>query len=86
MTTPEESIAAAFNARFTSFDIAIRPEDVVVGARRVIGHRGWHIRFRVDPDDGGFPSLEYYAVHRMTSDTHARIWADGHIEDRKSVV
>lgn len=30
--------------------------------------RGWKIRFRVDPDNLGSPSLEFYAVHRMMSD------------------
>jgi hypothetical protein len=46
----------------------------------VIASQGWRIVYRVDPDDGGFPSLEFYATHRMTSDSHVRIWADGHTE------
>lgn len=83
--TPQERIAEAFNARFARFQISIRPGDVKLGARRVIGERGWHIRLRVDPDDAGFPSLEYYATHRMTSDEHARIWADGHVESLDAI-
>ena len=83
--TPDERIAEAFNARFVHFEISIAPADVVLGARRVIGERGWHIRFRVDPDDAGMPSLEYYATHRMTSDEHVRIWADGHVESLDAI-
>jgi hypothetical protein len=80
MPTPEERIADAFNAHFANFDISVTPEEVVVGARRRIGERGWLITYRVDADDAGFPSLELYATHRMTNDTHLRIWADGHLE------
>jgi hypothetical protein len=83
--SPEQRIADRFNSAFQAFEIAIEAADVVLGARRLIRHRGWHIRFRVDPDDGGFPSLEYYAVHRMTNDTHVRIWADGHAEPLEAI-
>ena len=83
--SPEHRIAAAFNARFVQFEISIRPKDVVLGARRMIGERGWHIRLRVDPDDAGLPSLEYYATHRMTSDEHVRIRADGHVENLDAI-
>jgi hypothetical protein len=80
MSTPEERVADAFTAYFANFDIRIGPEDVAVGSRRTIGERGWRITYRVDPDDGGFPSLEFYATHRMTNDRHVRIWADGYLE------
>jgi hypothetical protein len=50
---------------------------VTLGSRREVGKRGWWIAYGVDPDDGGLPSLEFYAVHRMTNDSHVRIWADG---------
>lgn len=85
MTTPEERVADAFNAYFARFDIAIAPEDAAVGTRRAISGRGWRIRYRVDPDDAGVPCLEFYATHRMTSDTHVRIWADGHIDDLDAI-
>jgi hypothetical protein len=75
-----ERVAEAFNAYFANFDIRIRPEEVVPGSRRAIGKRGWRITYRVDPDDAGFPSLEFYATHRMTNDRHVRIWADGHVD------
>ncbi len=65
---------------FANFDIRIEPEDVRLGSRRRIGQRGWRIAYRIDPDDAGLPSLEFYATHRMTNDRHVRIWADGHVD------
>jgi len=78
--TPQERIARRFNSFFKGFSIRIEPEEVVLGARGQIGAGGWRITYRVDPDDGGFPSLEFYATHRMTDDSHYRIWADGYAE------
>ena len=78
--TPQERIARRFNSFFTSSGIRIKPKDVRLNARREIRKGGWRITYRVNPDDGGFPSLEFYASHRMTDDTHYRIWADGHTE------
>lgn len=77
---PEERIAAAFNGYFADFDILIDGGDVAVGSRRDLRKRGWWIAYRVLPDDAGFPSLEFYATHRMTDDRHVRIWADGCLE------
>jgi hypothetical protein len=85
MATPEERIADAFNGYFANFDIHLGPEDVAVGTHRSIVERGWLIIYRVDPDDGGFPVLEFYATHRMTNDSHVRIWADGHSEDLDAI-
>ena len=80
MPTPEERVAGAFNRYLANSDIHIGPEDVAVGTGRTIGERGWRITYRVDPDDAGSPTLEFYAPHRMTSDSHVRIGADGHLE------
>ena len=85
MPTPEERIADAFNRYFESFAIRIEPEDVEVGSHRSIVNRGWRIIYRVDPDDNGSPCLEFYATHRMTSDSHVRIWADGHTEELDAI-
>jgi hypothetical protein len=85
MVGPEERIAEAFNGYFANFDIRIAPGDVVVGSRQETRKRGWRIDFRVLPDDAGFPSLEFYATHRMTNDRHARIWADGHLEELDAI-
>ncbi len=85
MEGAEERIARVFDAQFRHFDILIAPEDVTLGAHRQIARQGWRIIYRVDPDDAGLPSLEYYATTRMTSDTHVRIWSDGHVEDLDAI-
>jgi hypothetical protein len=85
VATPQELIVEAFNGYFATFDIGIEAGDVTIGARREIRGRGWLIRYRVDADDAGAPSLEFYATHRMTDDTHVRIWADGHTEALEAI-
>jgi hypothetical protein len=83
--SPEELISEKFNAYFARFDIRIKPEDVTIGSHRMIGRQGWRIAYRVDPDDAGRPTLEFYATHRMTSDSRVRIWSDGHTEDLETI-
>jgi hypothetical protein len=85
MATPEQRIADAFNDYFANFDIRIEADDVTLGSRREIRDKGWCIRLKVDPDDAGSPSLEFYAGHRMTDDRHHRIWADGYVEDLDAI-
>jgi len=74
---PEDRIAESFNRYFQNSGIRITPRDVRVGTRRLIRQHGWGIAFRVIADDGGSPSLEFYAGHRLTDDRHVLIWADG---------
>ena len=85
MSTPEERIAETFNSSFVNFAIRIEAADVSVGRRREIVSHGWRIAFRVDADAAGSPSLEYYATHRMTSDSHVRIGADGREEQLDAI-
>ena len=74
----QRRIAASFNDYFDTFGISIAPQDVVIGNRRTIRHdSGWVITYRVDPDEAGAVSLEFYATHRRTNDRHVRITADG---------
>ena len=80
LPTAAERIAEAFNECFANFEIRIEAGDVVLGTRRQIHEQGWRVTYRVVPDDGGFPSLEFHSTHRMTGDRHARIWADGHVQ------
>jgi hypothetical protein len=84
-TSHQEAIAAAFNDHFRNFGIRIEPRDVVPGERRSLSHRGWRVSFRIDPDDSGAPALEFYATHRMTSDRHVRIWADGQSQQLEAI-
>jgi hypothetical protein len=77
---PEHRIANSFNAYFENFDVRIAAEEVVVGNRRTIRRDGWAITYRIDSDDAGMPSLEFYATHRMTNDRHVAITAGGQLE------
>ena len=93
MTSASERIATSFNRYFASFNVRIRPEDVVVGACGTVveqpSHRwprpSWCVNYRVDADDDGLPCLEFYATSRMTNDRHVRIRADGRGEELEAV-
>lgn len=85
MAAPEERIADAFNRYFANFNIRIEADEVSVGSRREIHARGWNITFLVLPDEEGSPSLEFYATHRMTNDSHVRIDADGQVEELDAI-
>lgn len=75
----QRRIVESFNAYFENFDVRIGADDVVVGSRKTIRKDGWAITFRIDADDAGRPSLEFYATHRMTNDRHVAIAADGQL-------
>jgi hypothetical protein len=85
VSTTQERIADAFNGYFANFGIRIETGDVRIGVLREIRGSGWLIRYRVVADDAGAPGLEFYATHRMTDDTHVRIWADGHTEELEAI-
>jgi hypothetical protein len=81
---PEQRVADAFHAYFVRLGIPtvrIGSEEVTLGRRRAWNEIGFWIAYRVDPDDGGFPSLELYVHHPMMDDWHARIWSDGYVEE-----
>ena len=52
----------------------------------LIVQRGWTIwpRFDIDPDNGR-KHLDVYSMHRMTSDSHFRWYADGETEDLPAI-
>jgi len=82
--TPEDHVARAFEAflsRIGLHAVRIDPEEVVLGRHRTWRELHMHIAYRVDPDDAGFPNLEFYAYDPMGDDHHGRIWADGHVEE-----
>lgn len=64
--TPRSESPGSFNRYFANFDTRVEPGEVRLGAHVTIRQQGWSIIYRVIADDGGFPSLEFYAVHRMT--------------------
>jgi hypothetical protein len=79
-----EKVEAAFNANFRHWDIRLPPEDVAARSRGKIVQRGWAIWYLFGSDDRG-EYLDYYASHRMTSDQHVRIHADGGTEDLPTI-
>jgi hypothetical protein len=81
----QKRIVDGFNAYFRKFGIRIPAADVMVGGHGRIAKRGWLIAYRIDPDDAGKPSLEFYATHRMTDDRHLRIRADGDFERLRTI-
>lgn len=81
-------IAESFNAYFANFEVRIAPEDVVDGAHNTIDDEtraAWVVTYRVDADDEGMPSLEFYATSRWTNDRHCRISASGEGEDLEAI-
>jgi hypothetical protein len=60
--------------------VRIEAEGVGLGSRAAWEEIGFWISYRVDPDDAGLPSLEVYVHSPWMDDWHARIWADGVLE------
>ena len=52
--------------------------------RGQIRQDGWSIRFIRGVEDGR-EYIEYYATHRMTSDSHVRIWENGETEELDAI-
>lgn len=71
-----DRIAAAFNAEFARWDIRLPTGAVEALRRGKIVRAGWAIWYLSGGDARG-EYLDYYASHRMTSDRHVRIRADG---------
>jgi len=82
---PLEKIESEFNAAFDSWDIRLPPEDIEHRRRGEILKGGWSIRYLFGSDERG-EYLDYYSVHRMTNDSHVRIYADGQIESLPAFV
>jgi hypothetical protein len=74
-----KKIEKRFNDVFSSWDIWLPEEDVANRRRGKIIEAGWAIWYQFDSDEKG-EYLDYYASHRMTSDRHVRIYANGNEE------
>ena len=71
-----EMIADTFAKRFSYWKIRI-PEDKLENRYGgYIQEGGWLIQYCFGRDDRG-EYLDYYAAHRMTDDSHVRIYEDG---------
>jgi hypothetical protein len=74
-----KGIEKRFNDEFSPWDIWLPEEEVANRRRGKIIEAGWAIWYLFDSDEKG-EYLDYYASHRMTSDRHDRIYANGNQE------
>ncbi len=71
-----KNIENRFNDVFLPWDIRLPEEDVTNRRRGKIIEAGWAIWYLFGSDERG-EYLDYYASHRMTTDRHTRIYANG---------
>lgn len=69
-------IADIFNECFSHWDIILPEENIKNRENGYIQKAGWLIQYCFGKDETG-EYLDYYATHRMTTDSHMRIYADG---------
>ena len=69
-------IAQAFRADFANWGLEIPPEALVTCEPGFIHAAGWLIQFTFGRDSRG-EYLDYYASHRMTDDSHVRLYETG---------
>ena len=76
-----EQLRQRFNRAFAHWGIELPVDAMSSGAVWLIAQRGWTIWtcFDIGAEDGR-ERLDYYAMHRMTSDRHVRLYADGEEE------
>lgn len=72
-------IEEQFKQSFRYWGIELPREAVENRRRGTIVEAGWTIWYLFGSDDSG-EYLDYYSSHRMTSDSHVRIYADGRVE------
>ena len=69
-------IAQAFREDFSNWGLEIPPESLASRTPGVIQASGWLIQFTFGRDSRG-EYLDYYASHRMTDDSHVRLYETG---------
>ena len=81
-----EQLRQRFNRTFANWRIELPADALSPGVVRLIAQRGWSIWTRLDIDlENGRERLDYYAMHRMTSDRHVRLYADGEEENLPAI-
>jgi hypothetical protein len=73
-------IADTFAKRFAHWEIILPEEDIKTRSGGYIQYAGWLIQYCFGKDEMGVEYLDYYAAHRMTDDSHIRIYEDGREE------
>jgi hypothetical protein len=69
-------IAQAFRADFANWGLEIPPEALASREPGFIQAAGWLIQFTFGRDSRG-EYIDYYASHRMTYDSHVRLYETG---------
>jgi len=72
-------IEEQFADRFKNWSIRLSHDAIESRTRGKINKAGWSIWYLFGSDEQG-EYLDYYATHRMTTDSHTRIRADGLVE------
>ena len=72
-------IADTFANRFAHWKITLPKKDLKDRRGGYIQNSGWLIQYCFGKDETG-EYLDYYAAHRMTDDSHVRIYEDGREE------
>ena len=71
-----KGIAETFANRLAHWKINIPKENLKARKSGYIRNSGWFIQYCFGKDENG-EYLDYYAAHRMTDDSHVRIYEDG---------
>lgn len=71
-----ESIAEAFRRDFANWSLEIPVADLNARRAGFIHTQGWLIQYVFGQNRMG-QYLDYYASHRMTTDSHVRLYANG---------
>lgn len=79
-----ENIALVFKEHFKNWDIELPIESIEAGSKDNIVKHGWSISFLFGKKNGK-EYLDYYAMHRMTNDSHVRIWESGTVTNLPAV-
>lgn len=77
-------IADTFAERFAYWKITLPEKDIETRSSGYIQEAGWLIQYCFVKDETG-EYLDYYAAHRMTDDSHVRIYEDGRKENLPSL-
>lgn len=74
------TIKSSFDRAFNRWGIHLPDDDLELKSQGKIVRSGWAIWYLFGSDQAG-EYLDYYASHRMTDDSHVRLYADGRQEE-----
>jgi hypothetical protein len=77
-------IAQVFRDDFLNWGLEIPPESLASRTPGFIQEAGWLIQFAFGSDSRG-EYLDYYASHRMTDDSHVRLYESGRQQQLSSL-